>query len=233
VRISERVHLIDGVRGANSYLFLTDEGTAIIDTGLPGNASRIVRFQEGLERSPRSITHIILTHPDIDHSGSVAQLKRDTKASVAIHRADAKRLSGEADLKEVKGAMGILYGVMRRFVKFTPVAPDILLEDSNTIAGLTVVHTPGHTDGSVSLYLPNEIVFIGDALRTTARGLPELPSRLMTLDMNQARESVRRISELRFSCLLPGHGPPITSNASSKLREFVSKGYKNEEKQSL
>jgi glyoxylase-like metal-dependent hydrolase (beta-lactamase superfamily II) len=130
-------------------------------------------------------------------------------------------------LKEVKGAMGALFAIMSPFIRFTPVKPDILLEDSGTIAGLTVIHTPGHTDGSVSLYLPDEALFVGDALRTNRKGLLGLPGSSMSVNVDQARASVRKISELSFRYLLPGYGPPIMSNASVKLKEFVMNNFKN------
>jgi hydroxyacylglutathione hydrolase len=106
------------------------------------------------------------------------------------------------------------------------VKPDILLEDSGTIGGLSVVHTAGHTPGSVSLYLPEEVLLVGDALRTNKKGFPVLSRSIMAANMDQAKESVKKISELKFDILLPGHGPPIMSNASAKLKEFVKNDFK-------
>jgi glyoxylase-like metal-dependent hydrolase (beta-lactamase superfamily II) len=227
VKITDSIYLIPGVRGANSYLFLGKEGVVVVDTGMRGNASKIVKFGESLGKEPASLAYIVLTHPDMDHSGSVARLKELTKAKVAIHGSDAPRLSGEMKLKEAKGAIGTLFAIMSPFMRFKPVKPDILLEDSGTIAGLTVIHTPGHTDGSVSLYLPDQALFVGDALRTNGKGLPELPSGSMSVNMDQARDSVRKISELNFVYLLPGHGPPIVSDASAKLKGFVREDFRN------
>jgi hydroxyacylglutathione hydrolase len=227
MQITQSIHLIPRVRGANSYLFIGKEEAAVVDTGMPGNAPKILEFMRGLGKEPSWLSYILVTHSDIDHSGSVAELRKLTNARVAIHRADAPRLSGEMKLKEVKGAMGVLFSVMSPFIRFTPVRPDILLEDLSTIAGLTVIHTPGHTDGSISLYFPNEALFVGDALRTNEEGLLELPSASMTANMDQAKDSVKKVSELQFSCLLPGHGQPITSDASTRLREFVAKGFKH------
>jgi glyoxylase-like metal-dependent hydrolase (beta-lactamase superfamily II) len=95
------------------------------------------------------------------------------------------------------------------------------------IGGLTVVYTPGHTDGSVSLHLPGEVLFVGDALRTNKKELPVLSRSAMSANMNQAKESVRKISELKFKYLLPGNGPPITSNAFNKAEGIVKNDFKN------
>lgn len=223
MEVAEGIYLIPSVRGANSYLIHSQHEAIIVDTGMPGNDARILDYARGLGIEPSSISTIILTHPDIDHSGSVAKLKELTNAKVAIHEADAPRLSGEKKLKEVKGAVGLVLRVMGMFIRFSPVKPDVLLKDSDKIDGVTIVHTPGHTDGSVSVYIPGETLLVGDALRTTESGSLRLPA--MTLDLERAKESIRKISGLSYACLLPGHGPPIKPDASTKVKQFVEDGF--------
>ena len=219
MEVAKGIDLIPGVRGANSYLIHSQNGAIIVDTGMPRNEARILDYAKGLGVEPSSISTIILTHPDPDHAGSVAKLKELTNAKVAIHEADAPRLSGEKKLKEVKGALGLVFKVMGVFMKFNPVTPDVLLKDSDKIDGVTIIHTPGHTEGSVSVYIPGEALLVGDALRTTKSGSLRLPR--MTLDKERAKESIRKISELTYTCLLPGHGPPIKHDASTKVKQFV------------
>ncbi len=219
MEVAKGIDLIPGVRGANSYLIHSQNGAIIVDTGMPGNEARILDYAKGLGVEPSSISTIILTHPDMDHAGSVAKLKELTNAKVAIHEADAPRLSGEKKLKEVKGALGLVFKVMGVFMKFNPVTPDVLLKDSDKIDGVTIIHTPGHTEGSVSVYIPGEALLVGDALRTTKSESLRLPR--MTLDMERAKESIRKISELTYTCLLPGHGPPVKPDASTKVKQFV------------
>jgi len=225
MELSPGIHKIDGVSGANSFLVIADEGAAVIDTGLPGNEKRIVEYARKAGVPPNGLRYVVLTHPDIDHSGSAAKLKGLSEAKVAIHEADAPRLSGEKKLKEVKGAMGVLFGVMGSVMRFTPVTPDVMLKDSDRVLDLVVVHTPGHTEGSICLYREKEAIFVGDALRTDSSGKPGLPPRPMTLDMDQAKESVRKISALQYALLLPGHGPPITKDASGAVASFVQGGF--------
>jgi hydroxyacylglutathione hydrolase len=226
MKITDSMYLVPHVRGANSYLFLGKEAPVLVDTGFRGNAGKILEFVKSSGKEASSIAYIVLTHSDIDHIGSVAQLKQSTQAKVVIHKADAPRLSGEMKLNRMKGALGALFTIISPFVRFKPVKPDILLEDSDTIAGLTVVHTPGHTAGSISLYLPEEALLVGDALRTNKEGLPMVARSIMTENLDQAKESVRKISDLKFNVLLPEHGPPITSNALTKLKELVKNDFK-------
>jgi len=96
------------------------------------------------------------------------------------------------------------------------------------LLNLTVIHTPGHTDGSISLYVENRAIFVGDAMRTDSRGRPRLASESMSVNMDQAKESVRKISEYQYSILLPGHGPPLVRDASRIVADYVRRGFVDE-----
>jgi len=223
LEITGEIHLVPGVRGANAYLVKREEGVTVVDTGLPGSAGRILDYVERIGCHRSDVRTIVLTHSDMDHAGSVARLKEETHANVAIHEADAPRLSGEKELKRVKGLLGLLIRVASVFVRFNRVKADVLLKDSDAIEGLTVVHTPGHTEGSICLYLPGRALFVGDTLLTNHDGRLSLPRKSMSVDLDLAKESVRKISRLDYSILLPGHGPPIQQNASAITREFVAR----------
>jgi len=222
LEIAEGIHLIPRVRGANAYLVAGDEGITVVDTGLPGSAGRIIDYVESMGCRRSDVKTIVLTHSDMDHAGSAARLKEMTNAKVAIHEADAPRLSGEKEWKKVKGVLGLFFRVTSVVMRFSRLKADVLLKDSDIIDGLTVIHTPGHTDGSICLYLPSRALFVGDALVTNNQRMPSLPRRSMSMDMNVAKESIRKISQLEYSFLLPGHGPIIEQNASAIMKEFVT-----------
>ena len=85
-----------------------------------------------------------------------------------------------------------------------------------------VLHTPGHTAGSLSLWHEEEGVLIaGDALEYR-RGRLALPSRLFTADMVQATASIRRLAALEVNILLLSHFPPVTEGASALLRTLAA-----------
>jgi len=222
LEITEGVHLVPRVRGANAYLVKRDAGITVVDTGLPGNAGKIIDYVQSIGCQASDVKTIVLTHSDMDHAGSVARLKEETNAKVAIHEADAPRLSGEKEPKAVKGVLGLFLRVMGAVMRFNRIEADVLLKDSNIIDGLTVIHTPGHTDGSICLYLPGRALFVGDALLTDDERMLSLPRRSMSTDLDQAKKSIKKISELKYSVLLPGHGPPIERNASAITKEFVT-----------
>ena len=214
---------VPGLKVSNAYLFQADDGELVlIDTGMPGNAKRISDFLTARGIDTKLLTLILLTHPDLDHSGSVWELKKKyaPNAKVAIHEEDAPRLSGEKKLKEVKGAPGIMMGIVGSFMKFHPIKPDIILKDQETIAGLLTIHTPGHTQGSVCFYNERErTLFSGDTLITDGNKNVIYSGKSMSYDLDLTKKSVEtKLKDLDFDLLLPGHGPAITSGASAKVR---------------
>lgn len=213
------VYRVPGVNG-NCYL-LDRDGLVLIDSGLPGSSSKIVSFiQDTLQRNPRDLKYIILTHYHMDHVGSVGDLVELTGAQVAIHEADADYLSGTVRPPPPRGVMGLLLRLMTVFFPSKPVNPDILLHDRDQIAGLRCIYTPGHTPGSICLYDPeSKVLFVGDAL-TTRNGVISGPPKSATHDMAEALESVKRIGLLDVNVLLSGHGVPITGQVGEKLQEF-------------
>jgi len=229
MELGRNIHLIPKVRGANTYAVLEETQVGggghltLIDTGMPGNATKIVEFLRSLGKEQLNSYTIILTHPDIDHSGSVAELKEKLGiVKVAIHEADAPRLTGKKPLKEVRGVAGLLFKAMSPFMKFKPVKPDVLLKDGEQVDGLSVIHTPGHTQGSICLYSERlKAMFAGDALRTDKNRSLRLPSAVTTFNIGEAKNSIRKIAAYEFELLLPGHGPPILADASKRSRNSL------------
>lgn len=223
MKLKYGVHRFDDITGVNCYWTTSDEGVVIIDTANPKNEKKIVSQLEAAGKSAEDVKFIIITHADIDHIGSAAALKRLTGAKLAVHEADAAKVKGEAPLKEVQGFLGIIFKIMMRFVQFHKVDPDILLKDGDEIADFKVFHTPGHTEGSIMLYRPDQVLITGDTLLSDKKGQPRSPIKAFTLDICQACKSVCKIADLNFEMMLPGHGKPILENASEKVRSLIEK----------
>jgi len=214
------VHQVDGVDG-NCFIIVGD-GLVLVDTGLPGNTGKILEYiEKTLGAIPSDIETIILTHYHLDHTGNAYDLWDISGAKVAIHADDADYVEGTKPMPVPGGFTGILYRVFKVFFRFKPVQPDIILHDNDGIAGLTCIHTPGHTPGSICLHDPNfRILFSGDALRFS-HGKLGGPLPRFTPAMDQATQSIKKIATLDFEVLLPGHGVPLTSGSSQKVREFL------------
>lgn len=222
MEITPGIHRVDGVTGANCYIVDTGHEIVVIDSGMPGNANRIVKYIRGLGRNETDVCYAVFTHADVDHVGSAAELKKLTGAKVAIHAGDAPIISGEKEFKSMAGPLGLLLKLIARLMHFQPVKPDFILEDGVEIGGLMVLHTPGHTTGSVCLYSPRSVIFVGDALRSDSAGMPRSPSRFFSADAAQCNASLVAISKMEFDILLPGHGAAVRDGASAKVRGLVS-----------
>ena len=222
MEITPAVHLVGAMRG-NCYVVIRG-GLVLIDTGMPGNSRKILAYlRETLGREPSEIHTILLTHFHVDHTGNVAELKKSSNAKVAIHEGDAPYLSGEKPMPLPKGRRSFLFRILRPFLKFTPVQPDILLKEGDTVAGLTCIHTPGHTPGSTCFLDPAEkVIFVGDAILTPG-GAIHGPSEEFSADISRARRSLEKIASLDFEVLLSGHGDPVLPGAAGRLREFLEK----------
>jgi hydroxyacylglutathione hydrolase len=220
MKVTEGIYSIPEMGMSNAYLVEDGDKLLVIDTGMPGHANKIVSYVKSLGKDPRSVVTVVLTHPDLDHSGSAAQLKQLTGAKVAINEEDAPRLAGEKPWREAKGAAGFVIGILGLFIKLQPVPPDISLKEGEKLGPLTVLETPRHTSGSISLYKVGTALFSGDALLTNEKGSFQEP-RMVNEELG--KHSIRRMATLQFEYLLPGHGAPIEGNASEKLKDFVNR----------
>ncbi len=220
MKITEGIYLIPEIGMSNAYLVEDADKLLVIDTGMPGHAKKITSYVESLGKDPRSVETIVLTHPDLDHSGSTAQLKQLTGAKVAIHEKDAPRLAGEKPWSEAKGAAGFMLRILATFIKLQSVRADRSLKEGEKVGPLIVLETPGHTSGSISLYKVGTALFSGDALLTDRKGLFQEPR---MLNEELWKESIRRMATLEFEYLMPGHGAPVEGNASKRLKDYVNR----------
>jgi hydroxyacylglutathione hydrolase len=210
MEIKTGVYLLEEIMGANCYFVTSSKGSYLIDTGMPGNAERIIQKIRKLGQEPEEIRLILITHADIHHAGSAAELKKLTKAMITIHEDEAPGLAGEREPKKVKGLLGLIFRFMMKLIKYEPIQPDVLLKDSETSGPFMVIHTPGHTEGSACFYYAKKsILFAGDALRTDKKKNPCFSPKVMNLNNVQAIDSVKKLKTLDFQIMLPGHGKPI------------------------
>jgi hydroxyacylglutathione hydrolase len=226
MKINENVYLFEKIKGANSYLYISDNTEiSIIDAGMPGNAYKILSQITEMEISLEKIKYIILTHSDIDHKGSVADLKNATKALVAIHEKEVPYLLGEKKKKLkgiIGGLIGFIFGILLKMMKTQNIVPDIILKEGDFIGGLKVIACPGHTEGSISLYHAETVLFSGDAIITDKHSNIKGYNNIATSDTLEAAKTINKIKHLKFEVLLPGHGNPVLKNASDKLKEYNS-----------
>jgi hydroxyacylglutathione hydrolase len=210
------------LRFANAYLVDRGaEGLILVGTGTSAGAGRVTSFLQSIGRKPEEIGCIVLTHSDADHSGSAAKLRSLTGAKIAIHELDAPKVTGEKWLKQVRSKTGnALLSLFSVFMRFQRFRADVTLKDGDAVGPLTVIHVPGHTEGSICLYLRGEALFSGDTLITN-KGKVSLPSNFVNFDGDAVKRSTKKLAQLEFDALYPGHGQPVLRNASKAVRELA------------
>jgi glyoxylase-like metal-dependent hydrolase (beta-lactamase superfamily II) len=216
------IHQVDGVNG-NAYIIARDR-LVVIDTGIPGSGKTILSYiQNTLHREPSAITTVIITHFHTDHVGGVKALKQAAPGmKIAIHEADAGYLAGTTPLPRYPGLRGLIVGLFSRLMP-SVFPPDIILKDGDRIEGLSCIHLPGHTPGSIGLLdEASKTFFSGDTIRSDGKSLFEGPTGF-SLDVARSRDSIRKIATLEFDTLLVGHGKPLRPGASEKVRAFAAR----------
>lgn len=203
---------------ANTYL-LRGARCVLVDTGNPGSEQTILRrlAQHGVR--PHDIALILLTHGHVDHVGSAAALRALTGAPVAIHPRDAAALrAGRNPPLRPSGRSGQVLRLMP-FIRrgSPPVEPDIVIDGPFDLSGYgvagTVLATPGHTPGSLSVLLPDGDAIIGDLLMggyAAGKLRPHVPNDHYFIDdLAQARASLRMVLGHDPQRLYVGHGGPL------------------------
>jgi glyoxylase-like metal-dependent hydrolase (beta-lactamase superfamily II) len=190
------IHKLAGrMSDSNVYLVMGSEPT-LIDTGTGMQHERLLKEISRYVR-PAEIRSIILTHCHFDHIGGVPSLLEVMDANVYAHAKDATAIA-EAD-GETTAALA--FGRRLRRISVNP------LEDGDEImvgdARMRVVHTPGHTVGSMCLHDSGAgILFSGDTFFVGGVGRWDLP----TGSHSSLLRSLKRLEGLDFKDLYPGHG---------------------------
>ncbi|MGC8611614.1 MAG: MBL fold metallo-hydrolase [Athalassotoga sp.] len=218
MEITSGIHLVDGTN-ANVYILFGDNLT-VIDTGMPGQLNKILDYVKSIGKNPSDILKIVLTHCHVDHMGNAYDLKRITGAKLYVHEKDEPYVTGKEKFPSPKGFTGAAMKMASTFMKVNYVEPDILLREGDTVDGFTVIHNPGHTPGSISLYSKErKVIFVGDELRYID-GKLQGPPEQFTPDMVLAIKSMEKLTKIEYDIMLSGHGMPLKPDASEKVKEF-------------
>lgn len=216
MEIASGVHAVP-LLGATGHLICEDRLT-LIDAGLPGSGRRLASYVAGLGRSLDELVRIVCTHGHPDHVGGVRELSADG-IDVFMHAADDAGL--QVTLREAlrRPSRGKLFAYAARAPTATiPLKDGAILP---VLGGLEVIHTPGHTPGSVCLYAARDrLLFVGDALEVR-RGRVAFASPIFSDDVATARASVQRIAERDVNTIVFGHDPPWRDDANGVLASLA------------
>lgn len=188
----------------NTYFIMTEGGAIVID---PGDGSReILNF---IKNDNLNVKYVLLTHGHFDHINST-KLLQESGAEVYLHSLDAHMLNDKSNLAWISGVVSNGF------------APDYLVEDGYkfNLLGLdiTVMHTPGHTKGSVC-YLIEDSIFSGDTLFYLSVGRTDFP----TGSSSQLENSIaNKLFALPSDyTVYPGHGMETSLKFEKENNPYV------------
>jgi glyoxylase-like metal-dependent hydrolase (beta-lactamase superfamily II) len=191
----EDICFIEGIDlCSNIYSFVEDGWISIVDTGSWMGPKRISTSLERIGLRIENVARVVITHGHPDHIGGLAEILEHSSPKVFVHENDAANLE-----------------------PFTVKSLNYMKDGEIVRLGtrdLRVLHTPGHTEGSVCLY-DSELVLTGDTAFPGGNfGRTDLPSG----SWRKLIDSLDRLCLLDVQVMLPGHLEPLLSNASLDLR---------------
>ncbi|UCF30850.1 MAG: MBL fold metallo-hydrolase [bacterium] len=205
--------------GFDTCYLIQAEGIILVDAGAPGKVGALLRRMKRVGIEQRGLRLVVITHGHWDHIGSAREIKDQTGAEIALHEYDAHLL--EESLTPLSPGVTQWGRIMTALIKgFMPLVNvpsagvDHRLGDDGMslrpygIPGM-VIHTPGHTRGSVSVLLDTGEAFVGDLAmnRFPLRLAPGLP--IFAEDGSQVQRSWRLLLNLGARTVYPAHGKPF------------------------
>lgn len=200
----------------NCYV-LSDSGDAVIVDPSASSDAEMRLVREYIDSAGLAVKHVLLTHAHIDHIFGVAAACRRYEVGYLMHRADQLLIQGAAEQAR-------LFGVEIE----PPGEPEGFLDESSSVAvggdQLLVLHTPGHSPGSITFVAEDGGVAVaGDVLFAGSIGRTDLWQGSLPILMRSIFDKLVPLGEQ--TRILPGHGPATTVGVELQSNPFLTGSY--------
>jgi Zn-dependent hydrolases, including glyoxylases len=218
----DNIHFYN-ICGTNAYIIEEENVAILIDPAGEDNAKNIYKM---INNTPlkEKIQLIVLTHGHNDHVNGVNFLSEKIKAPILIHEGDMPLIGKSKYALHTRKLIG---KIGRKFISDIAYSeefkPEMIMKGNSLSLekwGIKakVIHTPGHTKGSVSIIYKDNI-FVGDTFMNIFR-----PSEaLFAENFQQLDLSIKRIMMLQFNMLFPGHGKSFTKEVLIKSEKELGR----------
>lgn len=214
-RIAEGVFMVGGPdlsdpRDCLCYLVVGARARVLVDCGAGPSAERILDL--AVRAAGQVPSHLLITHAHIDHAGGAAQVRRRAGCQVLIHQGDAPTLAQGDSLRSAASWYGLA---------LEPLSADLELGDQHELdlgegRLLHVLHTPGHTPGSLSAWMESEGVKVLFGQDIHGPFSPAFGS-----DLGQWRVSMQALLALEADILAEGHHGVF--RPAREVRQFIER----------
>lgn len=198
---------------SNSFLLSNGHRYLLIDTGRKNKWKKLKSRFDEFEVNENAISALILTHAHFDHVENANDIKMNYRANLIIHKSEAEFIKNGSNplikgtnlitefITELIGAWAVQH------FKYNPVDADIVIADNYDLRDLGfnayIIHTPGHSIGSISIIIDNEIAIVGDAMFGVFRNTVFPP---YAGEPEVMIQSWKKLLDTGCSVFIPGHG---------------------------
>jgi len=210
----------------NSYILKCNNGYLLIDTSYHNKYNKFKRKIKKLGINLSQIKYCLLTHHHDDHTGFVAKLIKDNNVTLIVHENSIPFLregSSENSSKPINLCVKIIFTIFSLFhkFKFSPITlrtKDIILKnDNNEILkkiGINgkIIHTPGHTNDSISVVLSDGNVIVGDIAMNFFNLCGSKHRPIYAQDTKKIYLSWNKLIEEGAKMIYPAHGQPFSAD---------------------
>lgn len=199
----------------NTFLLTCQNGNILIDTGRKNRRNRLINNLNFITPANTGLDFLILTHSHFDHCENAAYLQSEKKCKIIL--SDKEKESAMKGIlpvpKNIKFLADTATKIFKDLGRYESFIPDTVIEKDTDLKqygfDVKIIETPGHSPGSVSVIINNEIAIAGDTLYGV---FPKKVCPPFRDNLNQLVESWKKLLDTGCELYLPAHGFPIKRN---------------------